>query len=117
MSLASAPNSFSGLEQATPVQPPPHKWVGRNDAVDSADLPGNHGTDFSSSFSPVGLSDSFSLLKAIQGVRPEDAAENSPLSPLPSQPLEIGYLNVASPGDTTDCHKEEEEQPSCSDEV
>ncbi|XP_060115605.1 coiled-coil domain-containing protein 30 [Heteronotia binoei] len=115
LNLASAMNSISSLEQATPVQPPPRKWVGRNDAVDSVDLLGNHGTDFFSSFSPVGLLDSFSLLKAIQGVRPEDAAESSPLSPLPSQPLEIGYLNVASPGDTTDCHKEEQEQPSCSD--
>ncbi|XP_015279725.1 PREDICTED: coiled-coil domain-containing protein 30 [Gekko japonicus] len=69
------------------------------------------------SFSPKGLSDTFSLLKAIQGVRPEDSAESSPLSPLPSQPLEIGYLNVASPGDTTDCHKKEQEHSSCSDDV
>ncbi|XP_077168228.1 coiled-coil domain-containing protein 30 isoform X2 [Paroedura picta] len=67
------------------------------------------------SFSPVGLPDSFSLLKAIQGGRHEDAAESSPLSP--SQPLEIGYLNVASPGDSTSCHKEEQEQPSGSDNV
>ncbi|XP_054857775.1 trichohyalin-like [Eublepharis macularius] len=71
------------------------------------------------SFSLMGLSDSFNLLKAIQDVRPEDAAESSLLSPLPSQPSEIGYLNVASPGDATDCHEEEEEQeqPTRCDDV
>ncbi|XP_048374743.1 coiled-coil domain-containing protein 30 isoform X2 [Sphaerodactylus townsendi] len=64
------------------------------------------------SFSPMGLLDSFNLPKTIQGIRAEDAEESFSLSPLPTKSPEIGYLNVASPRDTTDCHKEEQEQPS-----
>lgn len=77
-------------------------WLPNID-VEWADLVG-----FSSSFSVMDLSDSVSLPKAIQDAKPELIAAVSPLPPLPFQPLEIGYLNVASLEETTDCPKEEQ---------
>ncbi|XP_043387582.1 coiled-coil domain-containing protein 30 isoform X2 [Chelonia mydas] len=55
------------------------------------------------SFSVTGLSNSHGILRAIQDVKPEEGTETpkSMFSLSPSQPSEIGYLNVASPGDTT----------------
>ncbi|XP_077693692.1 coiled-coil domain-containing protein 30 [Eretmochelys imbricata] len=54
------------------------------------------------SFSVTGLSNSHGILRAIQDVKPEEGTETpkSMFSLSPSQPSEIGYLNVASPGDT-----------------
>ncbi|XP_066493255.1 coiled-coil domain-containing protein 30 isoform X2 [Tiliqua scincoides] len=63
------------------------------------------------SFSVTGLPDSLGLLKAIQDAQPEEAAERSLLSPSPCPPSEIGYLNVASPGDAAVALKEEQSQP------
>ncbi|KAM6312939.1 LOW QUALITY PROTEIN: coiled-coil domain-containing protein 30 [Podargus strigoides] len=47
--------------------------------------------------------DSLSALKAVQDTKPEGEAESqdSSFCLSPSQPSEIGYLNVASPGDST----------------
>ncbi|XP_065277192.1 coiled-coil domain-containing protein 30 [Emys orbicularis] len=55
------------------------------------------------SFSATGLPNSLGILRAIQDVKPEEGTETpkSLFSLSPSQPSEIGYLNVASPGDTT----------------
>ncbi|XP_043356039.1 coiled-coil domain-containing protein 30 [Dermochelys coriacea] len=55
------------------------------------------------SFSVTELSNSHGILRAIQDVKPEEGTETpkSMFSLSPSQPSEIGYLNVASPGDTT----------------
>ncbi|KAJ6656762.1 hypothetical protein lerEdw1_003093 [Lerista edwardsae] len=65
------------------------------------------------SVSVTELPDSLGLLKAIQDAQPEEAAERSLLSLSPCQPSEIGYLNVASPGDATAVHKEEPSEPFC----
>ncbi|XP_049654176.1 coiled-coil domain-containing protein 30 isoform X4 [Accipiter gentilis] len=56
--------------------------------------------------------DSFSTLKATQDTKPEGEAESqdSSFCLSPSQPSEIGYLNVASPGDTTASQLQEESQ-------
>nr|XP_042700901.1 coiled-coil domain-containing protein 30 isoform X2 [Chrysemys picta bellii] len=55
------------------------------------------------SFSATGLPNSLGILRAIQDVKPEEGTETpkSLFSLSPSQPSEIGYLNVTSPGDTT----------------
>nr|XP_006115138.1 coiled-coil domain-containing protein 30 isoform X5 [Pelodiscus sinensis] len=55
------------------------------------------------SFSATGLSNSLGILRTIRDVKPEEGTESpkSLFSLSPSQPSEIGYLNVASPGDTT----------------
>ncbi|XP_074970204.1 coiled-coil domain-containing protein 30 isoform X9 [Phalacrocorax aristotelis] len=55
------------------------------------------------SFPPREAPDSLSTLKATQDAKPGGEAESqdSPFCLSPSQPSEIGYLNVASPGDTT----------------
>ncbi|XP_074416664.1 coiled-coil domain-containing protein 30 isoform X3 [Larus michahellis] len=54
--------------------------------------------------------DSLSTLKATQDTKPEGEAESqdSSFCLSPSQPSEIGYLNVASPGDTTASQLQEE---------
>ncbi|XP_074017532.1 coiled-coil domain-containing protein 30 [Numenius arquata] len=54
--------------------------------------------------------DSLSTLKAAQDTKPEGEAESqdSSFCLSPSQPSEIGYLNVASPGDTTASQLQEE---------
>ncbi|XP_053941966.1 coiled-coil domain-containing protein 30 isoform X5 [Cuculus canorus] len=56
--------------------------------------------------------DPVSALKATQDTKPEGEAESQDTSFClpPSQPPEIGYLNVASPGDTTACQQQEESQ-------
>ncbi|XP_075629509.1 coiled-coil domain-containing protein 30 isoform X2 [Balearica regulorum gibbericeps] len=56
--------------------------------------------------------DSLSILKATQDTKPEGEAESqdSSFCLSPSQPSEIGYLNVASPGDTTASQLQEESQ-------
>ncbi|XP_075376687.1 coiled-coil domain-containing protein 30 isoform X7 [Mycteria americana] len=56
--------------------------------------------------------DSLSTLKAMQDTKPEGEAESqdSSFCLSPSQPSEIGYLNVASPGDTTASQLQEESQ-------
>ncbi|KAM7084062.1 coiled-coil domain-containing protein 30 isoform 6-T8 [Ciconia maguari] len=56
--------------------------------------------------------DSLSTLKAMQDTKPEGEAESqdSSFCLFPSQPSEIGYLNVASPGDTTASQLQEESQ-------
>ncbi|XP_075288154.1 coiled-coil domain-containing protein 30-like [Opisthocomus hoazin] len=56
--------------------------------------------------------DFLSTLKATPDMKPEGEAESqdSPFSLSPSQPSEIGYLNVASPGDTTASQLQEESQ-------
>uniref|UniRef100_A0A8C4XS53 Coiled-coil domain-containing protein 30 n=1 Tax=Falco tinnunculus TaxID=100819 RepID=A0A8C4XS53_FALTI len=56
--------------------------------------------------------DSLSILKATPDTKPEGEAESqdSPFCLSPSQPSEIGYLNVASPGDTTASQLQEESQ-------
>ncbi|XP_075293400.1 uncharacterized protein LOC142363353 [Opisthocomus hoazin] len=56
--------------------------------------------------------DSLSTLKATSDMKPEGEAESqdSPFSLSPSQPSEIGYLNVALPGDTTASQLQEESQ-------
>ncbi|XP_009333518.1 PREDICTED: coiled-coil domain-containing protein 30 [Pygoscelis adeliae] len=56
--------------------------------------------------------DSLSTLKATQDTKPEGEAESqdSSFCISPSQPSEIGYLNVASPGDTTASQLQEESQ-------
>ncbi|XP_066190612.1 coiled-coil domain-containing protein 30 [Sylvia atricapilla] len=55
------------------------------------------------SFPPRDLPEPLSALKALQNTTPEGEAESqdSSFCPSPTQPSEIGYLNVASPGDTT----------------
>ncbi|TFK00039.1 EGF-containing fibulin-like extracellular matrix protein 1 [Platysternon megacephalum] len=55
------------------------------------------------SLSATGLPNSLGILRAIRDVKPEEGTETpkSLFSISPSQPSEIGYLNVASPGDTT----------------
>ncbi|XP_062449396.1 coiled-coil domain-containing protein 30 isoform X2 [Rhea pennata] len=64
------------------------------------------------SFPARELPDSLSILKATQDVKPEEGAESqeSSFCLSPSQPSEIGYLNVASPGDTTASQLQEESQ-------
>nr|XP_034972832.1 coiled-coil domain-containing protein 30 isoform X1 [Zootoca vivipara] len=69
------------------------------------------------SFSVMELSDSHGLLKAVQDGKPEDHTERSLLASLPCPPSEIGYLNVASPGDTPDLRTEEQSQALCCDHV
>ncbi|XP_072739987.1 coiled-coil domain-containing protein 30 isoform X4 [Ciconia boyciana] len=56
--------------------------------------------------------DSLNTLKAMQDTKPEGEAESqdSSFCLFPSQPSEIGYLNVASPGDTTASQLQEESQ-------
>ncbi|GAB0198669.1 coiled-coil domain-containing protein 30 [Grus japonensis] len=56
--------------------------------------------------------DSLGILKATQDTKPEGEAESqdSSFCLSPSQPSEIGYLNVASPGDTTASQLQEESQ-------
>ncbi|XP_068270706.1 coiled-coil domain-containing protein 30-like [Nyctibius grandis] len=56
--------------------------------------------------------DSLSTPKATQDTKPEGEAESqdSSFCISPSQPSEIGYLNVASPGDTTASQLQEESQ-------
>ncbi|XP_009281913.2 PREDICTED: coiled-coil domain-containing protein 30 [Aptenodytes forsteri] len=56
--------------------------------------------------------DSLGTLKATQDTKPEGEAESqdSSFCLSPSQPSEIGYLNVASPGDTTASQLQEESQ-------
>ncbi|XP_053256339.1 coiled-coil domain-containing protein 30 isoform X2 [Podarcis raffonei] len=69
------------------------------------------------SFSVMELSDSHGLLKAVQDGKPEDHTERSLLASLPCPPSEIGYLNVASPGETSDLRTEEQSQALCCDHV
>ncbi|KAM7139047.1 coiled-coil domain-containing protein 30, partial [Macrochelys suwanniensis] len=52
------------------------------------------------SFSATGLSNSLGILRAIQDVKPEEGTE-TPKSLFSLSPSEVGYLNVASPGDIT----------------
>ncbi|KAM6116659.1 LOW QUALITY PROTEIN: uncharacterized protein FYN12_010816 [Phoenicopterus ruber ruber] len=63
--------------------------------------------------------DSLSTLKAMQDVNPEGEAESqdSSFCLSPSQPSEIGYLNVASPGDTTASPLQEESQSISSENL
>ncbi|XP_064534787.1 coiled-coil domain-containing protein 30 isoform X4 [Pseudopipra pipra] len=62
------------------------------------------------SFPPRDLPDPFGAMKAPQDMKPEGEAESqdSSLGLSPSQPSELGYLNVASPGDTTASPLQEE---------
>ncbi|XP_074414926.1 coiled-coil domain-containing protein 30 isoform X1 [Zonotrichia albicollis] len=55
------------------------------------------------SFPPRDLPEPLGALKALQSTKPEGEAESqdSSFCLSPSQPSEIGYLNVASPGDST----------------
>ncbi|KAM6402778.1 coiled-coil domain-containing protein 30 [Rhynochetos jubatus] len=55
---------------------------------------------------------SVGTLKAMQDTKPEGEAESqgSSFCLSPSQPSEIGYLNVASPGDTTSSQLQEQSQ-------
>uniref|UniRef100_A0A8C0UR89 Coiled-coil domain containing 30 n=1 Tax=Cyanistes caeruleus TaxID=156563 RepID=A0A8C0UR89_CYACU len=55
------------------------------------------------SFPPRDLPEPLGALKSPQNMKPEGEAESqdSSFCPSPSQPSDIGYLNVASPGDTT----------------
>ncbi|XP_025059485.1 coiled-coil domain-containing protein 30 [Alligator sinensis] len=71
------------------------------------------------SFSAVGPSDSLSVLRAIQEARSDEGAESqkSSSSLSPSQPSEIGYLNVASPGDPASLQAQEESPGFCCDDV
>nr|XP_028597501.1 coiled-coil domain-containing protein 30 [Podarcis muralis] len=69
------------------------------------------------SFSVMELSDSHGLLKAVQDGKPEDHTERSLLASLPCPPSEIGYLNVASPGETSDLRTEEQSQALCCDHI
>ncbi|XP_066838269.1 coiled-coil domain-containing protein 30 isoform X2 [Anser cygnoides] len=64
------------------------------------------------SFPSRELPDSLSTLKPVQDTKPEGGAESqdSSFCLSPSQPSEIGYLNVASPGDTTASQLQEESQ-------
>ncbi|XP_064381726.1 coiled-coil domain-containing protein 30 isoform X1 [Dromaius novaehollandiae] len=64
------------------------------------------------SFPAQELPDSLSTLKATQDTKPEEGAESqdSSFCLSPSQPSEIGYLNLASPGDTTVSQLQEESQ-------
>ncbi|KAM6236784.1 coiled-coil domain-containing protein 30-like [Spheniscus humboldti] len=63
--------------------------------------------------------DSLSTLKATQDPKPEGEAESqdSSFCLSPSQPSEIGYLNVASPGDTTASQLQEESQSISSENL
>ncbi|XP_029818269.1 coiled-coil domain-containing protein 30 [Manacus vitellinus] len=62
------------------------------------------------SFPPRDLPDPFGAMKTPQDMKPEGEAESqdSSLGLSPSQPSELGYLNVASPGDTTASPLQEE---------
>ncbi|XP_027567598.2 coiled-coil domain-containing protein 30 isoform X1 [Pipra filicauda] len=62
------------------------------------------------SFPPRDLPDPFGAMKAPRDMKPEGEAESqdSSLGLSPSQPSELGYLNVASPGDTTASPLQEE---------
>lgn len=64
------------------------------------------------SFPPREPPDSLSSLKPVHDTKPEGGAESqdSSFCLSPSQPSEIGYLNVASPGDTTASQLQEESQ-------
>uniref|UniRef100_A0A672TGK1 Coiled-coil domain containing 30 n=2 Tax=Strigops habroptila TaxID=2489341 RepID=A0A672TGK1_STRHB len=64
------------------------------------------------SFAPREPPASLSALKATQHTKPDGEAESqdSAFCLSPSQPSEIGYLNVASPGDTTASQLQEESQ-------
>uniref|UniRef100_A0A8B9PTX0 Coiled-coil domain-containing protein 30 n=1 Tax=Apteryx owenii TaxID=8824 RepID=A0A8B9PTX0_APTOW len=64
------------------------------------------------SFPARELPDSLRTLKATRDTKPEEGAESqeSSFCLSPSQPSEIGYLNVASPGDTTVSQLQEESQ-------
>ncbi|XP_027514012.1 coiled-coil domain-containing protein 30 isoform X2 [Corapipo altera] len=62
------------------------------------------------SFPPRDLPEPLGAMKAPQDMKPEGEAESqdSSLGLSPSQPSELGYLNVASPGDTTASPLQEE---------
>nr|XP_013799151.1 PREDICTED: coiled-coil domain-containing protein 30-like isoform X3 [Apteryx mantelli mantelli] len=64
------------------------------------------------SFPARELPDSLRTLKATRDTKPEEGAESqeSSFCLSPSQPSEIGYLNVASPGDTMVSQLQEESQ-------
>ncbi|KAM9521260.1 coiled-coil domain-containing protein 30 isoform 1-T1 [Guaruba guarouba] len=64
------------------------------------------------SFPPREPPELLSTLKATQHPKPEGEAEAFCLSPC--QPSELGYLNVASPGDTTASQRQEESQGTSS---
>ncbi|XP_065552386.1 coiled-coil domain-containing protein 30 isoform X2 [Lathamus discolor] len=68
------------------------------------------------SFPPREPLDSLSIPKATQHPKPEGEAESqdSAFCLSPCHPSELGYLNVASPGDTTACQRQEERQGSSS---
>ncbi|XP_072210490.1 coiled-coil domain-containing protein 30 isoform X2 [Excalfactoria chinensis] len=71
------------------------------------------------SFPPREPPDSLSSLKPVHDAKPEGGAESqdSSFCLSPSQPSEIGYLNVASPGDTTASQLQEESQSISSDNL
>ncbi|KAM6241190.1 coiled-coil domain-containing protein 30 isoform 2-T2 [Porphyrio hochstetteri] len=65
-------------------------------------LPSLRPRKFVFSFFPRELPDPVSTLKATQDTKPEEAeSQDSSFCFSPSQPSEIGYLNVASPGDAS----------------
>ncbi|XP_061306015.1 coiled-coil domain-containing protein 30 isoform X2 [Pezoporus flaviventris] len=68
------------------------------------------------SFPPRDPPDSLSILKGTQHPKPEGEAESQDLAFClsPCQPSELGYLNVASPGDTTASQRQDERQGSSS---
>ncbi|KAF7237572.1 Coiled-coil domain-containing protein 30 [Varanus komodoensis] len=68
-------------------------------------------------WSAMGLSGSCGLLKAIQDGKVEDPGERALPSPTPFPPSEVGYLNVVSPRDAAEFHKEEPNQPPRCDHV
>ncbi|OXB77358.1 UNVERIFIED_CONTAM: hypothetical protein H355_002350 [Colinus virginianus] len=72
-----------------------------------------------SSFQPREPPDSLSSLKPVHDTKPEGGAESqdSSFCLSPSQPSEIGYLNVASPGDTTASQLQEESQSISSENL
>uniref|UniRef100_A0A7M4G0X8 Coiled-coil domain containing 30 n=1 Tax=Crocodylus porosus TaxID=8502 RepID=A0A7M4G0X8_CROPO len=71
------------------------------------------------SFSAAGPPDSLSVLRAIQETKCNEGAESqkSSSSLSPSQPSEIGYLNVVSPGDTASLQTQEGSPSFCCDDV
>lgn len=91
----------------------------REDAAGDAVCRANTGREFFCSFSAAGLSDSLSVLTAIQEAKSDEGAESqkSSSSLSPSQPSEMGYLNVASPGDPASLQAQEERPGFCCDDV
>ncbi|XP_042334564.1 phosphopantothenate--cysteine ligase [Sceloporus undulatus] len=65
-------------------------------------------------FSVTDLLESSGPLKAIQAGKAEDPTERTPM---PFQSSEIGYLNVASPGEPADFHKGQPSEPFSCDDV